>query len=407
MKKFWPLVLIFVLFLFVGAFHGRILGMMVEPFLEKVMSRAFDMPVYIKGLNITPWPLGRVSLDHLEILNPPGFKRRDHFTVKGMECFLDLSVLKNKFIRIRRAHFNEVIFAIESYMSSEGSQTNVWHWYHHMGLDEDDPPLPPRAMPHPENIGEDSWRVRIDRLEMENGTIFFDDRREEKEQQWVFRHIKGVWSGFDFLSDYVSPTFTETIQVDATFGAHPPADFKGGGRCQFADGDNFDVNVEITGGSMVEYNFLVDGIQGDVQSGTFDLESHLLCVEGDLRSEHLLTLRDMKFAAPTAAQKLMKYPFGAIRLLLEDQKTVMLEIKVDGDIDDPKFRMASALTKAIQKGLYQKTKAGLTSTVQLAASAPVQVGHGLSKIGAMLTDPFFSRKTNQTQNAGETSDGSN
>ncbi len=407
MKRFWPLVLILAGFLCLGIFHGRILGMVAEPFLEKLMSRAFDMPVYIRGLSIEPWPSARVSVEHLEILNPAGFKRRDQFTVKGMECFLDLNVLKNKFIRIRRAHFNEVIFAIESYMTPEGSRNNVWHWYHHMGLDEDDPPLPPRAMPHPDNVGEDSWRVRIDRLELENGTIVFDDRREEPEQQWVFRRIKGVWSGFDFLSDYVSPTFTETIQVQALFGTNPPAAFKGGGRCQFADGDNFDVNVEITGGSMVEYHFLVDGIQGDVQSGTFDLKSHLLCVEGDLRSQHVLTLRDMQFTAPTAAQKLMKYPFSAIRLLLEDQKTVTLEIKVDGDIDDPKFRMIGALTKAIQKSLYQKTKAGIKSTVQIAASAPLQVGQGLSKIGTMLTDPFFSRKTNELQDAGGDSDGSN
>jgi len=406
MKKNWPLLLIVFLLLVSGIFHARILGMIAEPFLEKVMTRVFDMPVYIKGLSIDPWS-GRVSLDHLEILNPPGFKRRDHFTVKGMECFLDLRVLKNKFIRIRKARFKEVVFAIESYMTAEGSQTNVWHWYHHMGLDEDDLPLPPRAMPHPDNVGEDSWRVRIDRLEMEDGTIFFDDRRDVPEQQWVFLHIKGFWTGFDFLSDYVSPTFTENIQLNATFGEKPPASFKGGGRCQFADGDNFDVQVDINGGSLVEYNFLVDGIQGDVQSGTFDLQSHLLCVEGDLKSEHVLTLRDMKFAAPTAAQKLLKYPLGAIRILLEDQKTLALEIKVDGDIDDPKFRMAGAFTKAFQKALLQKTKAGITGTVKIAASTPGQVKLGLTKLGEILTDPFFSRGTTEADDAGEKQNGSN
>ncbi len=386
-----------------GMLHSRLLGLAGEPFLEKVMTRVFDMPVHIEGMRISPF-FSRVSIEKLEILNPPGFKRRDHFTCKGIECELDLRVLKNKFIRIRKAHFKKVIFAIESYMTPQGSRTNVWHWYHNMGLDEDSPPLPPRSMPHPDNVGEDSWRVRIDLLDMEDGTIIFDDRRDPEERKWLFEHIKGSWAGFDFLSDYVSPTFTETIQVEATFGANPPARFKGGGRCQFADGDNFDVDVQITDGSLAEYEFLISGILGEVQSGTFDLKSHLLCIEGDLRSEHLLTLKNMTFAAPTAAQKLLKYPFDGMRLFLEEQKAVELNIKVDGYIEDPTFRVYSAFTKAFQKALVSKTKAGITGTVKIAAKTPGQVTHGLTRLGAILTQPF---KPQDKENAGTNGEGTN
>jgi hypothetical protein len=403
MKKLRPLFIFLIGLGLLAAFHARLLGMAAEPFLEKVMTRVFDMPVHIKGMRIAPWP-GRISVEKLEILNPPGFKRRDHFTCKEIELFLDLRVLKHKFIRIRKAHFKKVIFAIESYMTPEGSRNNVWHWYHAMGLDEDGPPLPPRSMPHPDNIGEDSWRTRIDRLEMEDGTIIFDDRREPEEQRWTFEHIKGYWTGFDFLSDYVSPVFTETIQVDATFGLNPPAKFTGGGRCQFADGANFDVQVDITDGSMAEYGFLWSKGFGEVESGTFDLKSHLLCIEKDLRSEHLLTLQDMKLATPTAAQKLLKYPFGAVRLLLEDQKTVELNIKVDGYIGDPKFRVFSAFANAFQKALLYKAKAGITGTVKIAASTPVQVKNGLSKIGAILTEPFTAKEKTDEASNGETPD---
>lgn len=398
MKKYTPFFILFLALIVLGMVHARLLGMVVEPYLEKIMTQAFGMPVYVEGLRISPWPAS-VSAKKIEILNPPGFRRRDHFTAEGIHCELDLRVLKNKFIRIRKAHFEKVVFAIESYMTSQGSRTNVWLWYHHMGLDEDDPPLPPRAKPDPDNVGEDSWRVRIDRLELENGTIIFDDRRESEEQRWIFEHIKGYWTGFDYLSDYASPTFTETIQVEATFGANPPAPFKGGGRCQFADGDNFDVNTEITGGSMAEYNFLLEGILGEVQKGTFDLKSHLLCVESDLRSEHLLTLKSMKLAAPTAAQKLFKYPFDAIRLLLEDQKTVELNIKVDGYIGDPKFRIFSAFTEALQKALLYKVKAGLTGTVKIATDTPGQVTSGLSKIGEFLTEPFMRKNETEAETA--------
>ena len=400
MKKLRPLFIVLIVLAILGMLHARLLGMAAEPFLEKVMTRLFDMPVHIEGMRISPF-FARISVEKLEILNPPGFKRRDHFTAKGIDCTLDLRVLKNKFIRIRKAHFKEAIFAIESYMTPQGSRTNVKHWYHNMGLDKESPPIPPRAMPHPDNVGEDSWRVRIDRLELEKGALIFDDRREPEEHRWIFEHIKGHWDGFDFLSDYVSPTFTETIQVEATFGVNPPAHFQGGGKCQFADGDNFNVDVQIIGGSVVEYDFLLSEILGEVQSGTFDLKSHLLCVEGDLRSEHLLTLKSMTFEAPTAAQRLLKYPFDAVRLLLEDQKTVALDIKVDGYIEDPKFRVFSAFTKAFQKALISKTKAGIFGTVKIAASAPGQVTYGLTKLGSILTQPFATQNGIDVGSSGE------
>ena len=400
MRKLRPLFIVLAVLVVLGMLHARLLGMAAEPFLEKVMTRLFDMPVHIKGMRISPF-FAHISVEKLEILNPPGFKRRDHFTAKGIDCTLDLRVLKNKFIRIRKAHFKEVVFAIESYMTPQGSRTNVKHWYHNMGLDKESPPIPPRAMPNPDNVGENSWRVRIDRLELEKGALIFDDRREPEEQRWIFEHIKGHWDGFDFLSDYVSPTFTETIQVEATFGVNPPAHFQGGGKCQFADGDNFDVDVQITSGSVAEYEFLLSGILGEVQSGTFDLKSHLLCVEGNLKSEHLLTLKSMTFAAPTAAQRLLQYPFDAVRLLLEDQKAVELDIKVDGYIEDPKFRVFSAFTKAFQKALISKTKAGITGTVKMAASAPGQVTYGLTKLGSILTEPFMIQNNTDTGSNGE------
>jgi hypothetical protein len=400
MKKLRPLFFVLIMLSILGMLHARLLGMAAEPFLEKVMTRLFDMPVHIEGMRISPF-FARVSVEKLEILNPPGFKRRDHFTAKGIDCTLDLQVLKNKFIRIRKAHFREVVFAIESYMTPQGSRTNVKHWYHNMGLDKESPPIPPRAKPRPDNVGEDSWRVRIDRLELEKGALIFDDRREPEEQRWIFEHIKGHWNGFDFLSDYVSPTFTETIQVEATFGVNPPAHFQGGGKCQFADGDNFDVDVQITSGSVAEYEFLLSGILGEVESGTFDLKSHLLCVEGDLKSEHLLTLKSMTFVVPTATQKILKYPFDAVRLLLEDQKTVALDIKVDGYIEDPKFRVLSAFTKALQKALISKTKAGILGTVKMAASAPGQVTYGLTKLGSILTEPFTTQNNTDAGSNGE------
>ncbi|HOW87899.1 MAG TPA: hypothetical protein PKV84_04515, partial [Candidatus Omnitrophota bacterium] len=83
---------------------------------------------------------------------------------------------------------------------------------------------------------------------------------------------------------------------------------------------------------------------------------------------------------------------------LENEKTVELNIKVDGYIGDPKFRLFSAFTQALQKALVYKAKAGLAGTVKLAASAPVQVKSGLSRLGEILTEPFAGHNgSNGTQ----------
>ncbi len=399
MKTFvkWFLVLILGVIVW---FYPRAIGIVAEPVVEALMSKAFDLPVHIDGLWIDPIT-GRLGLKFLEALNQPDFKRRDHFSVKNVECQLDMSVLRNKMILIRDVKVKEAVFAIESYIGVRGLENNVFRWYDFMGISESDPAGARRIKPPEDNTGEKKWRLRIDKLTLENGTIIFDDYRETPSQHWLVHQIRGEWKGFDFISDFASPVFSETMEFEALFGKKNPAKLTGGGECQFADGANFDFKVSILGGSIEEYNFLVNGIQGNVKQGTFDLYSHLRCVERELDSEHLLTLWNMKFKTPSLTQKIAKYPMSAVQLLLEERRVVTLEIEVDGDICDPQFRMFSAFSKAIQKALYQKTKSGVVEAVKLTALSPVYVAKGLSQIGSFLIDPFL---TNQ-ENKGEVAEG--
>ena len=376
-------------------FSGDLLGWVLTPFLEKQMTRAFDMPVHVKGLRIGFWPAS-LRADKIECLNLPAFRRRDHWTGKGIDVELDLKYIKNKFIHIKRARVRELVFAIESVMTPRGPDTNVLHWYYHMGLDQDTPqPVPPHPAPPPDNAGEDHWRVRIDRLELQKGSFVYDDRCFSPERHWIFENLKGYWTGFDYISDYTSPVFTETIKLEGTFGKNPPARFAGEGKCQFADGDNFDLQAGITDGSAAEYGFLLEGLPGDVRGGNFDLKSKLHCIKSHLDSNHRLTLRSLRFGSPNAAKKILQYPLDGVVLLLETQKTVELDMKVDGYILDPKFRFFSAFTQALQKGLVDKTKMTLEGvgkgTLLVATETPKQVTQGLVKVASILTDPFVPK----------------
>jgi hypothetical protein len=381
-------------------FHDTLIGIALEPVLERELADAFDMPFDVEGLRLHLWP-GEVSVEKVVCYNPAGFKRREHYVAEGVRLNIDLGDLKKKCFHIRKAHFKKALFAIESYMTPGGSRTNVWHWYHHMGLDEEDPPS--MLFPKVDTLSPDAaaaamaakgkWRVKIDHLELEDGTLIFDDRRDPDEHQWIFKKLKGYWDGFDFISTYTSNSFKEYIKLRGTFGENPPAKFEGEGKCQFADGDNFDVRTRITGGSIGEYDFLLAGLPGEVKGGTFDLISHARCLESNLQSEHLLTLRSLTFASPTAMQKLMKYPLQGVLTFLQTHKTIELEMKVNGYIGDPKFHVLGAFTKAFQKslGFYAKaTVNGLTKgTVKIAAETPNQLKNGFGMLTDILTSPFL------------------
>lgn len=406
MKKIRTIVVILCLLFGLYKAHEYVAGYYLQPVLKNALVDAFDMPFEIEGLRVCVFPL-RVSVDRLACLNPAGFRRREHWVGTGITLDIDPAGLKKKCIQITRAHFRKALFAVESYMTPQGSRTNTWIWYHHMGLDEDDPPdmnFPSKKEYRPEEAAEEAaargkWRTKIRRLTLDSGTIIYDDRTVAgAERYWVFNNLKGHWDGFDFISGYISPVFTEYIKLEGTFGQNPPARFRGEGKCQFADGDNFDVDAEITDGSIAEYDFLLEGLPGEAKGGTFDLRSHLLCHESDLKSEHRLTLRNMKLATPTATQKLLKYPFGAVLMMLQTQKTIELEVRVNGYIGDPKFHFFSAFTKAFQKSLTEKARMvidGLAKAPVKIASAvtPNPIKNGFGALTDVLVTPFKELKS--------------
>lgn len=382
-------------------FHDHWVGLSMQPVLEHQLADAFDMPFNIDGLKISLFPPGRITLKKIECLNPREFRRPQHFVGEGVTFFIDLPALKRKCIRIKKAHFKKFLFAVETHMNGKESRSNTFIWYHHMGLDEDDDPSmnfpkqdsPPSEQAAAEAEARGKWRVMIDRLELDDGTFVYDDLRLPKdERRWIFQNLKGFWEGFDLIPGYTSPEFREYIELEGTFGQNPPARFAGKGKCQFSDGNNFDLELSIEEGSIDEYKFLLDGLPGEVTGGRFDLRSRGICHESNLRSAHVLTLREMKFIAPTLRQKILKYPFGTVLLALESQKKIELEIDVNGYIGDPKFRFFSAFTRAFRKSLTQKAKAVLNEikkgTTMVATEAPSHVRDGVGQIGNLLNNTF-------------------
>ena len=66
------LILFFLLILLVLPFvHNPILGKALDPYLEGVLARVFNMPVNIEGLSVRPFP-GHVRAKRIEFLNPDG-----------------------------------------------------------------------------------------------------------------------------------------------------------------------------------------------------------------------------------------------------------------------------------------------------------------------------------------------
>jgi len=133
---------------------------------------------------------------------------------------------------------------------------------------------------------------------------------------------------FDFLSAYTSPTFyrNDPGGSDVSERILRPVS-KAEGNVNSRTGI---ISMSTLRSRTVPWRIRIFFFRGSLEKCKAGLliSSRISCVKKAIsKSEHLLTLKNMTFAAPNAAQKLLKYPFDGIRLLLENQKAVEMNIK--------------------------------------------------------------------------------
>jgi len=128
MKHFFLILLLFAIFYVFAS--DQLIGMIVDPRLEKTLTNLFDMPVTIRGLRIRPF-LGRVQASGITFMNQPQFAARPHFDAQTIHFDIDFLALRNKEVKIGTVTLDQLVYFIDRIATDEGPRNNVKTWYRH------------------------------------------------------------------------------------------------------------------------------------------------------------------------------------------------------------------------------------------------------------------------------------
>ncbi len=406
-KVMFVLSCLFFLFLVFMVTVDRLVGMFLEPRLETTLTELFGMSVSIHDLRVNPFA-GLVRASRLTFMNQPEFADTPHLDVEGLHFDIDLLALKKRQVKIRKIYLNKPYYFIDRVVTPEGPRNNVKTWFLHIKqkvrkakskeLSKQEPSAP--------------WKVQIGRIQLNDGTfIYHDQSKEGTARKLVFKNFKGYLSNFEWPT--ADPSYlSQGVRVKGHFGESYSAPFRIDGFANFATRHvGFDLNGEIRHGRVIEHRGLWEGLPVEIVDGGFDLKSHSVCFDRKLESDNELILSGLKLKAGSGtADKIWGYPLKGWIVFLQDQQTMRLEIRLRGDIADPKFKLYHAFRQSFQDGLKKKSQSGL----RLLTSGAGKLVEGTQKLAAqtpqlMLDTPgkivgSLGKMTTMTKTASEETD---
>ena len=103
-------------------------------------------------------------------------------------------------------------------------------------------------------------------------------------------------------------------------------------------------NVEMPGASPYAIRFAGH----KVASGKLDLDLHYVLRKGMLEGQHKIILRDFELGEKVDYPEALDLPFGlAISLLKDSSGNIDIDLPVEGDVNDPTFRIGGVIMKAL------------------------------------------------------------
>ncbi len=397
-KVLFVLSCLFSLFLVFMVTVDRLVGMYLDPRLETTLTELFGMSVSIQDLRVNPFS-GFVRASRLTFMNQPEFADKPHLDVEGLHFDIDLLALREHQVKIKKIYLQKPFYFIDRVVTPEGPRNNVKTWFLHIKQRVH------KAKPKEGTKQEPSspWKVQIGRIQINDGTFIYHDRSGKgTERKLVFKNFKGYLSKFEWPT--ADPSYlSQGVRVKGHFGESYSAPFWIDGFANFATRRvGFDLNGEIRRGRVIEHRGLWEGLPVEIVDGEFDLKSHTVCFDRELESDNELVLDGLKLKAGSgAADKIWGYPLKGWIAFLQDQQTVRLEIRLRGDIADPKFKLYHAFQQSFQDGLKKKSQSGFrlltsgagklvegtqkiaTQTPQLVLDTPGKIVGGLGKMTAM------------------------
>ncbi len=350
-------------------FIDRIVGVVVDPVLERTLTNLFGMPFQIGSLQANPFT-GHVTAHNVQFLNQPAYSYAPHLYVREMEFDIKFQDLLHKYVNIRRVVLKEPFYLIERQMIAAEKRSNITDWIDHIRAWYKE--RKKRRPDQPDDSKDDtSWRVDISNILIVKGVFIYDDRIfSDVANRFVFRNIEGNMSRFEWPVKNPADLI-QTVNFRGTIGEKFPAPVEVHGNANFPGSlVSFDLEGRIHGGTVSEYRRFWSDFPIEIQQGNFDLNIRMFCDKKKVRSESHLRLYDLKVIPAGAATDLIwGLPMAGALGFLQNQKEMLLKVPVSGDITDPKFNFYTAFAKAFQDALGQKVESG----VKMIAIAPVKL----------------------------------
>lgn len=187
------------------------------------------------------------------------------------------------------------------------------------------------------------WGFKLARLKVVDADVDFADESLPIPFRRSISSLSGTIGTFDIASR--SPT---NIALEGQVGEFGQLKVSGALRAleptQNTDIRAQFVNVEMPGASPYVIRFAGH----KVASGKLDLNLHYVLRDGILEGNHKIVLRDFELGEKVPYPDALDLPYGlAISLLKDSSGNIDVDLPVEGDVNDPTFRIGGVIMKAL------------------------------------------------------------
>ncbi len=189
------------------------------------------------------------------------------------------------------------------------------------------------------------WGFKLARLKVVDADVDFADESLPIPFKRSISALNGNIGIFDIASR--SPT---RIKLEGQVGEYGQLNVSGAVRAldptQNTDITAQFVNVEMPGASPYVIRFAGH----KVASGKLDLNLHYVLRDGILDGDHKIVLRDFALGEKVPSPDALDLPYGlAISLLKDSSGNIDIDLPVEGDVNDPTFRIGGVIMKALDQ----------------------------------------------------------
>ena len=170
--------------------------------------------------------------------------------------------------------------------------------------------------------------------------------------------------------DNARPEQHSPISLKGRIGKHSRIDVTGTMQ-PFAPEPGVDLELQLEGIALTQLSpYMVDSMGYALESGHLDADSTLKLDKGQLDASNTLTIRELELSpAGNESQEsfdaTLPVPLNsALNMLRDKHNTIVLELPVSGDMENPDFDMSDVINTAVGKAIKQGSLTYLTMALQ-------------------------------------------